>query len=467
MCGIVGFIHHSKTITQGDLQKMASTIDYRGPDDEGYYISGFNDFQVGMGFRRLSILDLSIGGHQPMLFKNLIVTLNGEIYNFREIREELKKHGYIFNSGSDTEVVIKAFHFWGVNMVERFIGMFAIAIFNNETNELFLIRDRIGIKPLYYYLSGHNLVYASEVKPILAYPWFSKEINFNSLSKYLYHGYITGPDSIFTNVCKLDPGSYLKFSNGKAEIVKYWNLKEVFIKNSAEKIFSEKDCLNQLDDLLTSSVGYRMISDVPIGSFLSGGIDSSLTTAIMQKLSGQPVNTFTIGFEDEKFDEALNARAISGYLGTNHHELTLPVTKARELIEKLPCFYDEPFGDSSALPTILVSQLAKNNATVVLSGDGGDELFCGYKYYEFAKKMSKFRAIGKILGIFPEQFDVSGKLFSLNPRFGRYPYLNNNINIINVNYLLSRYFLSDIFLQKQYTLDKRYFNFAKDRKSVV
>jgi len=466
MCGIAGFIHYNKTLNQDDLGKMVNTINYRGPDDEGYYFSRFNDLQVGMGFRRLAIIDLSRGGHQPMHYANLVVTLNGEIYNYKEIREELQKSGYVFESGSDTEVVIKSFHHWGIKMVDRFIGMFAIAIYNNETHELYLVRDRMGIKPLYYYLMGNDLVYASELKPIMAYPGFSKELNFNSLSNYLYHGYITGANSIFSNVYKLEPGSYLKYANGKHEITKYWNLTELYIKNRSERIDSEEECLSRLDDLLTSSVRYRMISDVPIGSFLSGGIDSSLTTAVMQKLSERPINTFTIGFEEEKFNEARNAKAVSDFLGTNHHELTLPIGKAKELIEDLPGFYDEPFGDSSALPTILVSRLAKDNATVVLSGDGGDELFCGYNNYESAKKMSRLLALGKMLSILPERIDLAGKLFKLNPRFGRYPYLNNNINIVNVNYILSKYFLAGIFLDKQYTLNKKYFDLANITKDI-
>jgi asparagine synthase (glutamine-hydrolysing) len=460
MCGIAGFIHYKKELNRDDLERMINTITYRGPDDDGYYLSGFDDFQIGMGFRRLAILDLSNAGHQPMLFKNLVVTLNGEIYNFKEIREDLKTHGYTFESQSDTEVVIKAFHQWGIKMVERFIGMFAIAVYNSETHEFYLVRDRMGIKPLYYYSHGKDLVYASELKPIIAYPNFPKELDFRSLSNYLYHGYITGTGSIFANVCKLEPGSYLKLSNGKYEIIKYWDLQTIFTKNRSEKINDEEDCLTKLDDLLTSSVRYRMISDVPIGSFLSGGIDSSLITAIMQKQSHQPVNTFTIGFDDKRFNEALNAKAISGYLGTHHHELTLPIEKAKELIEDLPQYYDEPFGDSSSLPTILVSRLAKNNATVILSGDGGDELFCGYKNYESARKMSKLMAVGKMLTIFPEQLNLAKILFGINHRYGRYPYMNNNINIVNVNYILSKYFLSGIFIDRQYTLDNKYFKLA-------
>jgi asparagine synthase (glutamine-hydrolysing) len=460
MCGITGFIHYNKNLNQDDLRKMVNTIDYRGPDDEGFYINNFRDYQVGMGFRRLAIIDLSMGGHQPMIYKNLVITLNGEIYNYREIREELHNHGFNFESGSDTEVVIKSFYYWGINMVERFIGMFAIAIYNIETNELYLIRDRMGIKPLYYSVQGKDLIYGSELKPIITYPGFSKVLNFDSLSKYLYHGYINSPDSIFLNVFKLEPGSYLKWSVGNLIVKKYWNLTEIYSKNKLKEITNENECLQQLDDLLTSSIRYRMISDVSIGSFLSGGIDSSLTTAIMQKLSGQPVNTFSIGFEDEKYNEADHARAVSNHLGTHHYELVLPVGKAIEIINELPLYYDEPFGDSSALPTILVSRLAKKNATVVLSGDGGDELFCGYNNYVSAKKMSRLIPLGRLMKMFPEQADIGRRLFKINPRFGRYQYLDKNINIVNIDYILSKYFLAGIFSKNQYNLDNKYFELS-------
>lgn len=466
MCGIAGFVHHNKTLSEADLRKMVSTIDYRGPDDEGYYLTTFQQSQVGIGFRRLAILDLSPRGHQPMVFQNLVVTLNGEIYNFREIRTELQKRGYQFDSNSDTEVVIKAFHLWGILMVERFIGMFAIAIFNTDSKELFLVRDRMGIKPLYYHLKGQDLIYASELKPIIAYPYFEKELNFNSLSKYLFHGYITGPETIFSNVFKLEPGTYLKLSDGKIEIEKYWNIKEIYLKNRSEKVVSEGDYLSRFEDLLKSSVKYRMISDVPIGSFLSGGIDSSLITAVMQNLSDQPINTFTIGFEEESYNEAAQAREVSKFIGTKHHELTLPVGRAKELIEKLPDFYDEPFGDSSALATILVSQLAKKNATVVLSGDGGDELFCGYKNYNSAVKMRKLISVGKVLNIFQQHSDLAKLLFRINHKYGRYPFLNNNINIINADYIVSKYFLANIFLNKQYVLDNKYFKFKNISEEI-
>jgi asparagine synthase (glutamine-hydrolysing) len=466
MCGIVGFIHNNKTISEDDLKNMAQTITYRGPDDQGFFLKNSNDFQVGMGFNRLAILDLSPRGHQPMFFNDLVITFNGEIYNFQEIRTELRDLGYAFESNCDTEVILKAFHCWKTDMVNRFIGMFAFAIFNQNTRELYLYRDRMGIKPLYYYFENNNLVYASELKPIMAYPGFKKRINKDSLSSYLYHGYITGSASIFENVYKLEPGCFLKYTNGEIQIKRYWDLKQKFMEGSAQKINHEEDCLNELDELLTSSVRYRMISDVPIGSFLSGGIDSSLITAIMQKSSMTPVNTFTIGFNEDSFNEGNDARRIAEHLRTNHHEEYLPIEKAKQLIEGLPEYYDEPFGDSSALPSILVSRLAKDKATVILTGDGGDELFCGYKNYRIAKEFSKYMPIGKILAGVNKIIPLDKMLFQINHRYSRYPHLNSNVNLINIGYIISKFQLADVLLNHEFLYDQRFFAVKNLTKNV-
>ncbi|MFN8210531.1 MAG: asparagine synthase (glutamine-hydrolyzing) [Bacteroidales bacterium] len=457
MCGLAGFISSNMGLSEKDLKAMISTISHRGPDSEGVFISDDEDFRVGIGFRRLAIIDLSDAGNQPMYYKNLVLTLNGEIYNYREIREELKEAGYSFSSGSDTEVAIKAFHLWGVEMASRFIGMFAFAVYNRETKEFFLIRDRLGIKPLYYYEKGGNIIYASELKPVMACHGVDKSLDYESLSSFLYHGYITGSSSIFRYVKKVEPGTYVRFVNGQPQASRYWDLKEHFLQNKEQLITDEAECLSRLDALITDSVRYRMIADVPIGSFLSGGIDSSLTTAVMQKLSPEPVNTFTIGFDDKRYNEATEAAMVSKYLGTRHFELILPVEKARDLITDIPNYFDEPFGDSSALPTMLVSGLAKKNATVVLSGDGGDELFCGYNNYASAARMKKLMPAGKILNLLTGRPDLAKALFSLNPRFARYPYLNSNINIINVNYIVSKYFLGDVLGSREYSLNNAYF----------
>jgi len=466
MCGIVGFIHKNKALSETDLKNMAQTITYRGPDDEGYFLKNINDFQVGMGFKRLAIQDLSPRGHQPMFFKDLVITFNGEIYNFQEIRAELQDLGYIFESNCDTEVILKAFHCWKTDMVHRFIGMFAFALFDQVTREFYLYRDRMGIKPLYYYFEKNNFVYASELKPIMAYPGFNKCLNKDSLAGYLYHGYITGSASIFENVHKLEPGCFLKYVNGEIQIQRYWDLKQKFIEGCATKISNEENCLRELDDLLTSSIRYRMISDVPIGSFLSGGIDSSVITAIMQKLSPTPVNTFTIGFNEDFFNEAENARTIAKHLGTNHHEEYLPIEKTKQLIEDIPEYYDEPFGDSSALPSILVSRLAKGKATVILTGDGGDELFCGYRNYTIAQEFSKYISVGKILAGVNKMIPLDKMLFQLNHRFGRYPHLSSNVNIININYIVSKLQLADILLNHEFKYDQRFFSVNNLTKNV-
>ena len=457
MCGIVGFYHkyHSD---ESLLRKMAETISYRGPDDEGYILISRDDYQIGMGFKRLSILDLSVNGHQPMAFENLVITFNGEIYNFQEIRQELETRGYNFTSTSDTEVILKSYHCWGLKMVDRFIGMFAIAIYNKINGELLLIRDRIGIKPLYYFSHNNILVYASELKPIMSYPQFSAQINQQRIYDYLYHGYITAPDTIFQHVFKLEPGSYLRYNGSVLEVKKYWDLYGIIQENKDKTMYHEEQALEKLKEILISSVRYRMISDVPIGSFLSGGIDSTLITAIMQNLSSHPVNTFTIGFEEDHYDEAPFARKVSEYLGTKHFEQYLSVNKAKELIEKIPEFYDEPFGDSSALPTILVSRLAKNNATVVLSGDGGDELFCGYLNYDFVQEMTKYLIPGKFLGLIQNYFDLGKYLVRIKQKYARYPFLNKHVNIVNVNYIVSKYILGNILLNHEFSLNDKYFS---------
>ncbi len=457
MCGIVGF-YHKENCDESLLRKMADTISYRGPDDEGYLIMSKDEFQIGMGFKRLSILDLSANGHQPMTFENLVITFNGEIYNFQEIRQELESRGYGFISTSDTEVILKSYHCWGLEIVERFVGMFAIAIFDKLNGELLLIRDRIGIKPFYYYLHNNSFAYASELKPIMSYPNFSPKINRQRIYDYLYHGYITAPDTIFENVFKLEPGSCLKYNGSVLEVKKYWDLQHILHEKQVKTPDNENQALEELNDLLTSSVRYRMISDVPIGSFLSGGIDSTLITAIMQKLSNQPVNTFTIGFEEDHYDEAPYARKVSEYLGTNHFEQYLSINKTKELIEKIPEYYDEPFGDSSALPTILVSRLAKTNATVILSGDGGDEVFCGYLNYDFVQKMAKYMMPGKMLSLMQNWFDLGKYLAGIRQKYARYPYLNKHINIVNINYIISKYILGNMLVDQEFSLNEKYFS---------
>lgn len=368
---------------------------HRGPNDSGEEIyPAKGGYSVGLAQRRLSILDLSPMGHQPMHSpdKRILVVYNGEIYNFQELKEELAD--YPFCSTCDTEVIIAAYLKWGIDCVSRFNGMFAIALFDRETEEFYLVRDRIGKKPLYYWLEQGNLVFASELKPIMECPGFEKKIRTEVLSRYLYHQYINAPDTIFENVSKLEPGSILRFSDGNINTWKFWDIKEVYHRYKANPVEDYAQAKQELKDLLNRSVSLRMISDVPLGTFLSGGYDSSLITAIAQSLSPQPVKTYSIGFNEEKYNEAKYAKEVAEHLGTNHTELYISEKEMFDLVDSIPQYYDEPFADSSQIPTMLVSALAKKDVTVVLSGDGGDEFFCGYNVYDKIGQAQKLDVLG-------------------------------------------------------------------------
>ncbi|MEZ7892942.1 MAG: asparagine synthase (glutamine-hydrolyzing) [Candidatus Wallbacteria bacterium] len=461
MCGIIGFsIRLNNKISNQTFKKMADTINYRGPNDEGYFLLENDNFQFGLAQKRLSIIDLSPLGHQPMHFENLSIVFNGEIYNFNEIKQELEKLGYNFISKSDTEVILKAFHKWGINCISKFNGMFAIAIFDRITEELYLIRDRMGVKPLYYYYNGFDIVFASELKPIMAYPYFQKELNFEALNSYLFHGYISAPDTIFKNVYKLKPGHYLKWKKGKIELINYWSLIEKFNNSIMLYNLSEKEHLKNLDALITSSVKYRMISDVPIGCFLSGGFDSSLIAAMMQKLSNVPINTFTIGFNENKYNEAKHAKVVAQHIGTCHHELYLPIKDAEQLIFEIPEYYDEPFADSSQIPTMLVSRLTKSKVTVALSGDAGDELFCGYTRYDVALKYLKYKLISKPINSISNLINLPFILDKINYKLIKLLYLNNNNNIINFAYLVSKFYIDHLIKNHNFNFNKKYFDNA-------
>lgn len=397
MCGICGFVSKN-TITAEQLKLMNDAMYHRGPDDSGEEIyPAKNGYYVGFAQRRLSILDLSALGHQPMhsADKRVSVVFNGEIYNFQEIREEISE--YPFCSSCDTEVIIAAYLKWGISCVDRFNGMFAIALFDRETQEVYLVRDRIGKKPLYYWLENENLVFASELKPLFGCPGFEKRIRTEVLSRYLFHQYINAPDTIFENVYKLEAGAILRFCAGKASTWKYWDVSEVYRNRKAEPVRDYGEAKAELKELLKRSVRMRMISDVPLGAFLSGGYDSSLVTAIAQEQSGEPVKTFSIGFQEEKYNEAKYARAVADYLGSRHTELIISEKEMFGLVESIPKYYDEPFADSSQIPSMLVAQLAKRDVTVVLSGDGGDEFFCGYNAYDEVGQAQKLDGIGGLV----------------------------------------------------------------------
>lgn len=397
MCGICGF-YSKQNISLEQLTKMNDTMYHRGPDDGGVEIyEGKDGYAIGLAHRRLSILDLSPLGHQPMhsADKRFTIVFNGEIYNFNELKEELK--GYPFQSHCDTEVILAAFLKWGVSCVKRLNGMFAIALYDREEESLYLIRDRIGKKPLYYYLEDKTIVFASELKPIMEYPGFQKKVRNELLNRYLVHQYINATDTIFENVYKLEPGSILRFCRGEKEQWKYWDIAEKYkqLKESFSGSFEEAK--EELKQKLSASVERRMIADVPLGTFLSGGYDSSLMTAMAQEKSRKPVKTFSIGFEDKRYNEAIYAKEVAEYLGTKHTQLYISEADMFAMIEDLCDYYDEPFADSSQIPSMLVSKLAKEEVSVALSGDGGDEFFCGYNNYQMLSDMKKLDFAGGLI----------------------------------------------------------------------
>tara|TARA_B100000795_G_scaffold96234_1_gene70602 strand:- start:975 stop:2870 length:1896 start_codon:yes stop_codon:yes gene_type:complete len=373
MCAIVGFNSINKNNILNDMLEM---VNHRGPDDRGVYEDDF----ISLGHNRLSILDLSNHGHQPMIFDDLVIVYNGEVYNFQDIKQELILLGYEFFSNTDTEVVLKAYHSWGINAIDKFIGMFAIVIYNKTKQELTLIRDRVGVKPLYYFIDNDKFVFASELKPIMHY-CNNLSINQSALQEFFQLGYIPHNLTIFNNCFKLPAGNYgiLNLKNNKLKVEQYWSILPFFNKPKFQK--TELDLINELEELLISSCMYRTVSDVPVGVFLSGGIDSSIVAAILQKHYGN-VRTFTVGFKEKNYDESEYAREIANHIGSIHTEKILDSKKAGEIFEDFTKTYDEPFGNYGGIPAILVSMLAKeNNIKVVLAGDGGDEIFCGYNHY--------------------------------------------------------------------------------------
>lgn len=390
MCGICGFVSN-RQVSEEALYNMNQSLYHRGPDYGGTFLSKFGDLNLGFAHRRLSIVDLSEAGNQPMLSSDgsCALVFNGEIYNFKEIREELKKLGHRFTSDCDTEVILEAYIQWGIECLNRFNGMFAFALADYRSSKLYLVRDRMGKKPLYYYHDGNELVFASELKAIMLYPGFQKNIRTDILARFMYRGYIQSPDTIFRNTWKVESAHYAVFSSWKVETVQYWDIADIHF-NQFRYDLSYENALSEFEDLLRDSVSKRMVADVPIGLFLSGGIDSSLVTAIAQSQSEKPVKTYSIGFNDgSTHNEAEDAERIAAHLGCDHHGLYLKQDDFIELLDELPKYYDEPFGDASAIPTMLVSAFARKDVTVVLSGDGGDELFCGYDPHERARQLQK------------------------------------------------------------------------------
>jgi len=385
MCGIAGVALSRSIVDIDKLNQMGDTLTHRGPDGAGCWIS--DDQRIGLYHRRLSILDLSKAGSQPMHSSTgrYSISFNGEIYNFSELRSELEADGFYFSSNSDTEVILSACERWGVSgALPRLAGMFAFAIWDNQEKILFLARDRVGIKPLYYFNCDDELYFASELRPIVKWHGSLPSISKAALNEYLRLGYVPSPLSIFVGISKLPPGTYMTWSAGKAcKPLAYWLYSDAVSGGRINTFVDKNTALTGLEDVLKSSIARHMVSDVPLGAFLSGGIDSSTVVALMQAQSSSPIKTFSIGFSDLSYDEAQHAARVATHLGTDHTALYVTDTEARNIIPQLADIYDEPFADVSQIPTILVSQLARRQVTVSLSGDGGDELFAGYNRYIF------------------------------------------------------------------------------------
>lgn len=379
MCGIAGFVESPETRTPMDaasrqalVHRMCDAIRHRGPDDEGLFVEG----EAALGMRRLSIIDLSTG-HQPIHNEDRTVWIvfNGEIYNFRELRRELEGLGHRFYTGTDTEAIVHAYEQWGTAAIGRLRGMFGLAIWDTRTRALLLARDRVGIKPLHYAEANGRLYFGSEMKSLLCAPDLPRELDLNALNHYLSFLYTPRDGSIFKAIRKLPPGHLLTWRDGRTHVEQYWQFP------AAERFGgSEDEAVERLEDVLTDAVRSHLISDVPLGAFLSGGIDSSLVVGLMARVSGARVKTFSIGFDEPAFDELEHARQVAQRFGTDHHECVVQPDAVR-LLDRIIGHFDEPFADSSAIPTWYVSEMARRHVTVVLSGDGGDELFGGYDRY--------------------------------------------------------------------------------------
>ena len=391
MCGIAGIVGRpDEQVEAAQVHRMCQSIVHRGPDDEGIYAQG----PVGLGMRRLSIIDLS-GGHQPIHNedKSIWIVYNGEIYNFPELRRGLEQRGHKFYTHTDTEIIVHLYEELGADCVKKLRGMFAIALYDERRQSLLLARDRLGKKPLHYAVHQGRLLFGSEIKTILAVAPELAEVKPEGLLQYFYFGYIPDPHTAFRRIHKLPPGHLMEYSNGRTSIREFWDVPEY----GTQAAMSEEDCLAELERRLEEAVRIRLISDVPLGALLSGGVDSSIIVALMARVTSQPVKTFSIGFEAETFNEAEYARLVAERFGTDHHELILN-PNLEETLTFLSGMLEEPFGDSSMLPTYYVSRMARQHVTVALSGDGGDELFAGYDRYLVAMERRKFDRIPNWLG---------------------------------------------------------------------
>lgn len=411
MCGITGYFSEEHRFEQ-ELRQMTGLLAHRGPDAEGLWTdkSGY----AGLGHRRLSILDLSQAANQPFHSHcgRYTIVYNGEIYNYQSIAKEL---GIRPKTTCDTEIIVEAFAKLGIKFLENLNGMFSLAIYDSKDNLLWLARDRLGIKPLFYYWDGANFIFGSELKSLVdvVRNFATLEIDHNTLPQFLHLGFIPEPSTIYKKIYKLPAGHFLKLGKGVFDLKPYWELPSLVTKNTYQ---NESKVKNDLKNLLTDSVKLRMRSDVPFGTFLSGGIDSSLITALAQQQSTQPIKTYSIGFKEPKFNEADYAQKVSQFLGTDHHEFYVSIKSGQDLLEDFFEQFDEPYADTSAIPTMIVSKMARNDVKMVLSGDGGDELFFGYGSHIWSSRLedpfwrSNHRKISKAMRLFGSRFKRLGEL---------------------------------------------------------
>src|SRR3954468_5021190 len=398
MCGIAGLVQLTpgKRISAATTvaRAMADCMTHRGPTESGVWESA--DGAVALSHRRLSIIDLSPLGRNPMTWDDgrLWITFNGEIYNFLELRQELEAAGCRFRSHTDTEVILAAYDRWGIDCVQRFAGMFAFAIWDAPKRRLWLVRDRVGKKPLYYSEAGGTLRFASELKALAADAGLTGNVDVDAIRMYLRYGYVPSPRTLYAGVHKLPPAHHLICEDGRVSVRRYWDPVEHAL---APKPRTDAAAEAELEAQLATAVRQRMIADVPLGAFLSGGIDSSLVVALMQEQSTTPVKTFTIRFDNPEYNEADHAAAVARHLGTEHHERTCSNSEMLALVDRLPAMYDEPFADSSSVPTYLVSRTARELVTVALSGDGGDELFFGYPRYRYHRTAAAVLSMPRVL----------------------------------------------------------------------
>jgi asparagine synthase (glutamine-hydrolysing) len=470
MCGITGFFDLTGKSSESTLVKMTRTLAHRGPDGEGIFFRQENKFQVGLGHRRLAIIDLSDSGKQPRSDQDLTITFNGEIFNYKEIKKELTGKGVNFESETDTEVILKAYQVWGAECLHRFIGMFAFVIYDRNKEEFFCARDRAGIKPFFYYWKDGLFLFASELKAFHEHASFKRQLDPGGVSSFMQFGNVPGENCIFLDCNKLAPGNFLRLNSKEKElkITKYWNVYDAY--NLPKLKISLEDAVSETEKILQSAFQYRMVSDVPLGVFLSGGYDSTCLTALLQKNNSTKLKTFTIAVSDMGLNEAPFAKKISEHLGTEHHEYLCSEKEALEIVPQLPYFYDEPFGDQSAIPTTLVSRIARNKVTVALSADAGDEVFAGYNRYDYLIKYGNKlnatpAAIRKIIyflmrTIPANKIPFAGSSYNFSHRYEKLKSLVKDPSAKNIMLNLSKLFtaeeLHDLLVKDAQIYDRTY-----------